>query len=134
MKKIILTLIAILLMIAIVALSSCKKENETKPTKPTKPVVISHLAFGGMLSSIGYVTINNINKQLGEIYEVKSGDIAKFIDLGDDQTFILYPTNGGEPITTIYQGTTSGAIIIDMGITVANYSGEGDCILTYIVK
>ena len=126
MKKI------ILFAFAIVALSSCKKEENVKPTPP--PVVWSHIVFSGSLSSVGYVSINDVPKQLNVAYEVKSGDVAKYVDHGNDETYTLYPSNGGPSTTYVTQGYTSGYIIADLGVTVASYNGNGDCNLYYTVK
>jgi len=113
-------------------ISTCSKDED-------KIVSYKKAAFGGMLSSKGKVTINGITKELNTVYNVKKGDILKFIDTGDDIVtpgWTLYSTTGGPNIvhpSTVEQAATYGEIIIESG-SVANSWGQDDVNLTYTVK
>ena len=128
MKKLItLSILAIAILF-----TSCSKDED-------KIVSYKKAAFGGMLSSKGKVTINGVTKELNTVYNVKKGDILKFVDTGDDiftQGWTLYSTTGGPNIvypSTTQQGVTYGEIIIESG-SVANSYGQVDVNLTYTVK
>jgi hypothetical protein len=113
--------------------TSCSKEDDGIITNYKKA------AFGGMISSNGSLTINGNPAVLNQVYDVKKGDVLKFIDNGNDiyhQGFTWYSTTGSPNIVnpgTIEQGLTYGEIIIETG-SVANSYGQDDVNLTYIVK
>lgn len=131
MKKLITLSI---LAIATLSFTSCEKEEEQDIITNYKKA-----AFGGMLSTNGSLTINGKPAELNKVYDVKKGDVLKFIDPGVDIVtpgWTLYSTNGGPDIIipgSTEEGVTYGEIIIESG-SVANSYGQADVNLTYIVK
>ena len=122
MTKMKTILISILMCLSLL---SCKKEEFIQPQR--------YVLFAGYLSENSYVRINGSDVSIslielpnltdsayyGPMYEVKSGDILEYVDYGVD--------------TDTTQGYTYGVILID-NKPVREYSGHGDCILTYIVE
>ena len=111
--------------------TSCSDKEELK-NEVTKTVPV---AFGGMLSSRGKVTINGNQVLLNTVYQSKKGDVLKFTDPGDDWTsppsWELGTGNFNPGYTE--QGPTYGEIIVETG-SVANSYGQVDVNLTYTVK
>ncbi len=125
MKKIITILFGLMIF------SSCEKEKITE----SETLSLKKAAFGGMLSSRGKLTINGKPASLNVIYDVKKGDVLKFIDPGDDwvtpPSFDLSGNQVGGGL--VQHGLTYGEIIIESG-SVANSQGSVDVNLSYIVK
>lgn len=133
----------ILLLLAIVALlfSSCKKSEKNNPTQVT-----TYCTFAGSFNSTYHCYINNIEKQVNIVYEVKKGDNLKVVDNGSDVYHqaepTLYPIGGGSPIygqpAYTEQGFTGGSIIItkdNKAVTVAQNTGcNCDTNLNYTVQ
>jgi len=123
-------IMTIALMMCSVFTSCSDKEELKNEVVKTVPV-----AFGGMLSSRGKVTINGNQVLLNTIYQAKKGDVLKFTDPGDDwtspPTFDLSGNQIGGGYTE--EGVTYGEIIVETG-SVANSYGQTDVNLTYTVK
>ena len=123
-------IMTITLMMCSVFTSCSDKEELKNEVIKTVPV-----AFGGMLSSRGKVTINGNQVLLNTIYQAKKGDVLKFTDPGDDWTYP--PIYISDPFQFIpgytEEGVTYGEIIVETG-SVANSYGQVDVNLTYTVK
>lgn len=130
--------IKILILALLLSVTACKKSE--KSSQEPEAEQTHYIAFGGTLSSNGHVYINNVEKTLNVIYEVKKGDVAKFTDTGNDiihpPGYVINTPNG--PITSVgpytEQGYTHGSIVFDGGTVVAHYEGNGDCNISYKVN
>lgn len=123
MKKTIITIMAG----AFLLFASCKKEETPEP---------KHIAaFGGVLTANGHVYINGEEKSLEVVYDVKVGDVLRYVDTGEDwnSTGLTEIGSNEPPVITTHQGETEGYIIVD-GVIAQQYQGNGDCNLVYKVK
>lgn len=136
------TIISILAIVAL-TLASCKKNNIEPEIKKELPI---YIGFAGTYQSTFHCYINNVEKEMITIYQVKKGDVCTIVDNGNDYYVMGTPglnpighSGGGNTGTQGYwvQGFTGGKILLTIdGITttVKEYQGNGDTNLTFIVQ